>query len=60
MNIEEKKERKIQLWENSPVENPESESIENLVNKFCEQMIFPEKLAYYREYFAQAKSILEF
>ncbi len=59
MNIEEKEKIEIQFWKNSPLENPESESIENLVNKFCEARIFLEKLAYHREYFDKAKSILE-
>jgi hypothetical protein len=60
MNIEEKKEREIQLWENPPVENLESESIENLVNKFCEERIFLEKLADYREYFLKPNQFLSF
>ena len=41
------------------MESPESDSLENLVNKFCEARIVLEKLGYQREDFAQAKSILE-
>src|SRR3712207_4477406 len=59
MNIEEKEQIEIKFWKNSPLENPESDSIENLVGRLSEARVFLEKLAYYREYFDKTESILE-
>lgn len=59
MDIDEKEQKEIYFWKNSPLENPESESIENLVNKFSEAKVLLEKLTTYKEYFNKSQSILE-
>lgn len=59
MNIDEKEQKEIHFWKNSSQENPESESIENLVNKFSEARVLLEKLINYKEYFNRSQSILE-
>ncbi|NDJ16632.1 class I SAM-dependent methyltransferase [Myxacorys almedinensis] len=59
LDIQQKEQIEIQFWQDSPLENPESEAVENLVNKFCEARILLEKLSYHRAFFEQASSILE-
>lgn len=59
MDISDKEQKEIHFWKNSPAENPESESIENLVNKFSEAKVLLEKLTFYKEYFNKSQSILE-
>jgi SAM-dependent methyltransferase len=59
LDIADKEQIEIQFWQHSPIENPESEAVENLVNKFCEAKVLLEKLDYHRALFEQASSILE-
>lgn len=59
MDIDEKEQKEILFWKDSPQENPESESIENLVNKLSEARVLLEKLKVYKEYFDKSQSILE-
>ncbi|KAM3096671.1 class I SAM-dependent methyltransferase [Phormidesmis sp. 146-35] len=59
ITILQKEQIEIEFWKNSPIENPQSEAIENLVSKFCEAKILLEKLAYHQSYFQQASTILE-
>jgi ubiquinone/menaquinone biosynthesis C-methylase UbiE len=47
------------LWELSPTESPESDSVENILNKAAGARVFMEKLNAYSHFFAQANSILE-
>lgn len=59
ISLTEKEEIEIQFWKNSPIESPGAETIENLVNKFCEARVFLAKLDYFHQHFEQATSILE-
>lgn len=57
--ILQKEQIEINFWKNSPIENPESDAIENLVSKFCEAKVLLAKLAYHYSYFRPAKTVLE-
>jgi ubiquinone/menaquinone biosynthesis C-methylase UbiE len=55
----EKENREIEYWKTSPIENPDSDSIENLVNVFSVARVFLHKLSVYEQYFQEGKSFLE-
>jgi ubiquinone/menaquinone biosynthesis C-methylase UbiE len=59
MNIQEKEQIEIQFWKNSLTENPESDSVDNLISKFCEARILQEKIEYHKKLFENSTSILE-
>lgn len=47
------------FWRSNPVFSPESDSIDNILNKSSEARIFLEKYRAYRSYFSGASKILE-
>lgn len=59
LNLENRQQIEIDFWKNSPSENPESDSIENIVNKMGEAGVFWDLIHRYEKYFNSAKSILE-
>jgi ubiquinone/menaquinone biosynthesis C-methylase UbiE len=59
MNIQDKEQIEIDFWKHSPIECPESDSLDNLVMKFSEARVFLEKIDYYKPLFQHASSVLE-
>ena len=60
MNIKEKEKIEIEYWKNSPRENPDNFSIENIVNKLSDAKIFLEDVGNkYNNIFNGAVNILE-
>jgi SAM-dependent methyltransferase len=59
MNIQDKEQIEIDFWKHSPIERPESDSLENLVAKFSESRVLLEKIDYHRKVFQDATSVLE-
>src|SRR3954447_26271403 len=57
--IAEREAEEIRAWSESPTESPQSESVENILNKASGARVFMEKLQDYAGYFKQASSILE-
>ncbi len=47
------------FWRTSPHESPDSDSVDNILNKAAEARIFLEKLRAYSPYFSKAATILE-
>ena len=59
MKLEEKQKIEIDFWKNSVTENPESDSIDNIIGKIAEAAIFLDCLRNFENVFAQSKTILE-
>lgn len=59
MNLEERQRIEVEFWKNSPTERPESESIENIINKASDAEVFIDCLKRYEDYFRRASTILE-
>ena len=59
MDLRLKEQIEIDYWKNSRAERPESDSIENLLNKMSDAPIFLECLTNHAAVFAQAQTILE-
>jgi SAM-dependent methyltransferase len=59
MNIAEKEAIEITFWETSQTENPESQSIDNILTKCAEARVFVEKMRGFESLFAGASRILE-
>jgi SAM-dependent methyltransferase len=49
----------VAFWETDPLERPDSDSVENIVNKMGDARVFLEKLREFKEDFAHARDILE-
>ena len=54
-----KEQMEIDAWRDAPTESPESDSVENLVNKLSDAQVFLEGLGRHRDLFLGASSILE-
>lgn len=59
MDISIKERIEVDFWTNSEDEGPQSNAIENILEKMAEARIFLEKLKAYRSFFEKAESVLE-
>jgi SAM-dependent methyltransferase len=58
-DLERRQQIELDFWRNSPTERPESNSVENVVNKLRDAEIFLDLVQRYRAAFGRAGSILE-
>ena len=54
-----KEQMEIDAWRDSPTEAPETDTVENLINKLSDAQVFMECLGRHRDVFEGAESILE-
>ena len=59
MELEEKEQIEIDFWKNSTTENPESDSLSNILNKVADAQVFVDCLDRFKHIFADAETILE-
>jgi ubiquinone/menaquinone biosynthesis C-methylase UbiE len=59
MELDEKEQIEIDFWKNSPTENPESDSLSNILNKMTDAQVFVDCLDRFQHIFADAETILE-
>lgn len=59
MDLHVKEQIEIDYWKNSPTERPDSNSIENIVNKISDAPAFLDCLRQYAEVFSNSRTILE-
>ncbi len=57
--IRDRETAEIRFWEESEIESPQSDAIENILNKAAEARVFLEKIRLFSQQFAEARSILE-
>ena len=58
-NLEQRQQVEIDYWKDSPTERPESESIENIVNKVADTEVFLQCINAYRGVFERSHTIVE-
>jgi SAM-dependent methyltransferase len=59
ITVRDREQEELRFWEESETESPQSDSIENILNKAAGARVFLEKLGAYSSLFANARSILE-
>lgn len=59
ISAQEKQALEVAFWETDAYERPDSDSVENIVNKMGEARVFLEKLNQFRDHFVHARDILE-
>ena len=52
MELDEKEQIEIDFWKNSPTENPESDSLSNILNKVADAQVFVDCLDRFKHIFA--------